>query len=569
MIASFRNRWLRTVMPGMMISLSLYAQEPIPVVDAAAARMTAEAVQTKDQIAELKAQLAEQQRQLEQLRAAMQKQQEAIEKASKQAEDAQGSRVNAPASLGEVASTTPMLPMPAVVVPTANPAGTLGAQTQQQPGKGESPLGFHIGGATFTPLGFVDFISITRSTATGNGIGTSFNSIPFANTAAGGLSEERLSMQNSRIGLRMDSNVGDYKVLGYLETDFLGNAPANLFVSSNSDTLRMRLYFVDVQKGAFELTAGQTWSLMTPNRKAIGVLPADLFYSQDVDTNYQAGLTWARQPGVRFTWNPNDHFHWALALENPEQYIGASGVVGLPSKLAANSGFVAELGNGTATTVPNLFPDVISKIAFDGGRPGHAAHLELGGVFSSYKTFNPLTTGLGAGQHFTQVGGGGMLNFNFELVPGLRILSNNFISDGDGRYIYGLGPDFIIRANGSPSLVHSASTVDGFEYQATPKLLFYTYYGGVYYGRDTAIDSDNKTLIGYGYTGGSTSANRTIQEATFGVQNNFWKSPQYGALMLAFQYSYLTRDPWSVVTVGAPTSAATHMGYVDLRYTLP
>ena len=39
--------------------------------------------------------------------------------------------------------------------------------------------------------------------------------------------------------------------------------------------------------------------------------------------------------------------------------------------------------------------------------------------------------------------------------------------------------------------------------------------------------------------------------------------------MLAFQYSYLTRNPWSITTVGAPTNASTNMGYVNLRYTLP
>jgi hypothetical protein len=116
--------------------------------------------------------------------------------------------------------------------------------------------------------------------------------------------------------------------------------------------------------------------------------------------------------------------------------------------------------------------------------------------------------------------------------------------------------------------VHSASTVDGIEMQITPKALVYAYYGGVYVGKDTALDQDNKTLIGYGVAN-QTSANRAIQEATFGIQNNFWKSPQYGSLMLALQYSYLTRNPWNITTAGAPTSANMNIGFVDLRYTLP
>jgi hypothetical protein len=564
MIASVRNRWTRIGIPGLLISLSVS-----PYLDAQqvaqAQTTTAKVENTTDEIAALKEQLSAQQRQLEQLRVAMQKQQDAIEKATLQIENAQAHRVNTAASLGEVASATGMVPMPAIVVPNINPAGTLSSQTQQQPGKGESPLGIHIGDSVFTPLGFVDFISTTRSTNTGASTGTGFSGIPYANTAAGGLSEERFSMQNSRFGFRVDSHVGDYKVLGYVEADFLGNAPTNLFVTSNSDTLRMRLFFVDIVKDAFEFEAGQTWSLMTPGRKNIGVLPADIFYSQDVDTNYQAGLTWARTPGVRFTWNPSSSFHWAVALENPQQYTGSA--VSLPKGFSGTN----EVDNGSnSVSVPNLFPDVISKVAFDGGRPGHTAHIELAGVLSSYKTFNSATSGPGADTRFTKVGGGGALNFNFEVAPGFRILSNNFVSDGGGRYIANTGaPDFILRADGSISLIHAASTVDGIEFQVNPKLMFYSYYGGTYIGKNSAIDQDGKTTIGYGYNGSSNSNNRTVQEATFGLQNNFWKSPQYGALMLAFQYSYLTRSPWSVITPGAPQNALTHIGFVNLRYTLP
>ena len=562
MIASLRNRWMRIGVPGLLISLSLNAQQPLPLAASAPLTASAEATTTSE-MAVLKEQLSAQQRELEQLRAAMQKQQEAIEKATLQIENAH--HVNTAASLGEVASTTGMAPMPAIAVPTVNPAGTLSGQLDQ-PGKGgESPLGIRIGGATITPLGFVDFISTTRSTNTGASVNTGFSSIPYSNTAAGGLSEERFSLQNSRFGFRVDSHVGDYKVLGYVETDFIGNAPTNLFITSNSDTLRMRLFFVDIVKDAFEFTAGQTWSLMTPNRKAIGVLPVDIFYSQDIDTNYQAGLTWSRTPGVRFTWNPSDSFHWAVALENPQQYTGSA--VSLPKGFSGTN----EVDTGSnSVSVPNLFPDVISKVALDGGVPGHAAHIELAGVLSTYKTFNSAATGQGADTRFTKVGGGGALNFNFEAAPGLHILSNNFLSEGGGRYIANTGaPDFIIRGDGSISLIHSASTVDGLEYQATPKLMFYSYYGGTYIGRNSAIDQDGKTVIGYGYSGSANSNNRTIQEATFGLQNNFWKSPQYGALMLAFQYSYLTRSPWSVITPGAPQNALTHMGFVDLRYILP
>jgi hypothetical protein len=96
----------------------------------------------------------------------------------------------------------------------ASSAHTVTAQTDQG---NESPLFFKIGGAEFTPLGFMDFTSVYRSTDVGSGIGTNFNSIPFNGLSpVGPLSELRFSAQNSRVGIRVDASPGDFKVRGYL-----------------------------------------------------------------------------------------------------------------------------------------------------------------------------------------------------------------------------------------------------------------------------------------------------------------------------------------------------------------
>src|SRR5882724_9224895 len=63
--------------------------------------------------------------------------------------------------------------------------------------KKPSPLYFEIGKAKFTPGGFVDFTSITRSANLGSGIATSFGSIPYNNTTPGRLSEFHFSAQYS------------------------------------------------------------------------------------------------------------------------------------------------------------------------------------------------------------------------------------------------------------------------------------------------------------------------------------------------------------------------------------
>jgi hypothetical protein len=168
--------------------------------------------------------------------------------------------------------------------------------------------------------------------------------------------------------------------------------------------------------------------------------------------------------------------------------------------------------------------------------------------------------------NFSKEGGGGFLNLHVEIFKGLRLLTNNFWSDGGGRYIFGQAPDLVANANGSITPLHSSSTVSGFEYTNKNTLIF-AYYGGIMIGRDPVIDTTGK-LVGYGYTGSSSSQNRTIQEATFGFNQAIWKHPKYGALNLIGQYSYLTRDPWYVAT-GQPANATMNMVFIDLRYTLP
>jgi hypothetical protein len=82
------------------------------------------------------------------------------------------------------------------------------------------------------------------------------------------------------------------------------------------------------------------------------------------------------------------------------------------------------------------------------------------------------------------------------------------------------------------------------------------------------VAPDGSTLFGYGFSGSANSQNRSVQEATIGFTNTFWKDAKYGALQLMGQYSYFTRNPWFVAS-GAPKN--THMNEVrmNLRYALP
>jgi hypothetical protein len=525
---------------------------------------------TNPEIEKLKAQLAAQQEQIDQLRRMLEEEKKVLEQAS---------RPQLP-NVGQVASTTPIVPAgeaaPALqsglhgeteVAPALHP-GLSGALRPQEVGEEPaSPLQLRIGTASFTPVGFVDATAVFRTRDIGSSIGTNFGSTPYSNvnTGLGKVSEFRLSAQNSRIGLRVDAAVHGVKVLGYLESDFLGIQATNAGVSTHSDSLRMRLYWVDLRSGGWEILGGQSWSMLTPGRKGISPLPADIFYSQDMDTNYQVGIPWSRAPQFRAVYHASDAVTLGFAMEQSEQYGGGSGgggAVTLPAGLSALANTQINVGAATYTT-PNLHPDFQAKVAFDPVVNGKLMHIEFAGFLTSFKTANPTTL-----KTYTSQGGGGEANFNLELVKGLHLIVNTFLSDGGGRYLFGQSPDLTLRADASPSALHSKATADGLEYQFHNTVLF-AYYGGIYIGKDVIIDTANKNaLVGYGYKGSPNSQNRTIQEGTVGFNSTFWKNPKYGALNFIFQYSYLFRNPWSPPANGQ-RSANNNMIWADLRYTIP
>jgi hypothetical protein len=520
-----------------------------------------QAIQSQqEQLQLLKEELAKRDRQIDEAR-------EAAAAANARAAEASTKATEAVNTTAEVRTTAATLNSTVSDLKASNEALKVAVATEQVEAnkvtEETSPLQLRVGSAYITPVGFMDFTGVWRSHDGGSGIGTNFAGIPYGNNVfQNNLSEFRFSMQNSRIGFRVDAQVKGAHVIGYMESDYLGNNPGNVAVSSNSNTLRSRLYWVDIQKDKWEVLSGQTWSLITPGRTGISPLPGNLFYTQNIDVNYQLGLVWGRIPEFRFVYHPSSKAAFAVALDAPEQYVGGSAggsTVTFPAALTSTYPG-GQLNNGSTTlAVPNRAPDVIAKLALD---PVSKFHFEVGGLLREFQLFNPSTT-----THFSATGGAGFVNLNFELFKGFRVLTNNFWSDGGGRYIFGQAPDLIAHADGSPSLIHTGSTVTGIEY-TNKNTLLYSYYGGLYVERNAAFDANGTTRIGYGYPGSPSGQNRSVQEGTLGFAQTFWKDPKYGALTFMGQYSYLTRDPWSVAT-GQPKNAHLSMVFLNLRYTLP
>jgi hypothetical protein len=550
---------------AILLGTALPGQTPAP-----------QPAQANSDVATLKAQLAEQQKQIDQLKLAIEDQKKLIERATSGvlAQPGQDSfALPRNRALGDVASATPIIPSIAPVVApalsagqkTGNPANPCEAVPD-----GQSPAFIRLGSTCLVPIGFMDLTSVWRDKNAGSSLGSNFGSIPFNNAVNGKLSEFRFTPQNSRIGFRFDGDWKGTHFIGYNEFDFLGTGGnTNYTVTNGAFVPRLRLYWVDVRKGQWEFLAGQSWSMLTPNRKGISALPGDLFYSQVIDVNYMAGLTWTRQPGMRILYHPSSKVTFGFSAENPDQYIGGSaGGSGITLPAAYTGLASTQLDNspniGTANTVlavPTVHPDFIVKAAFD---PTSRFHFEVTGIERTFKILN--TANLALGQTDTKAGGGVQVGLNGEIFKNFRLISTNYWSDGGGRYLFGQAPDLIVRPDATISLVHSGGTVDGFEARVK-NWLFYGYYGGIYIGRDVTIDAGNKP-VGYGYTGSPNSQNRAIQEITFGFNQTIWASPRYGAVNLMGQYEWLNRDPW-FVAAGNPKATHDNTIYINLRYTLP
>ena len=438
--------------------------------------------------------------------------------------------------------------------------------TQEVEKPKESPLSFRIGGTEFTPGGFVDFENIFRSTNTGGSSATTFGAIPFSNTVAGHLTEYRITGQYSRYNLKVSGKYGANNVVGYLEGDFNGNDATNVFVTSNSHTNRIRLYWLDLKRGKWEFLAGQSWGLETPNRKGLSPNPADLMLTIGEDANVHVGVPYTRAGLFRAVLHPNDNFAWGVEVQNPQQFIGAGEVV---FPFAFNAQLGTQFDTGATPGTPNAFPDIITKMAWDTGKE-RGIHLELGAMMTSAK-FTVLPVGGTNFSNHSKIGGGVLGGVNVSLAKSFRVIGHGMWGNGIGRYMIGSGPNAIVfpvatgpgAFDANLSLVHSGSAIVGAETTAGKSQFGFQ--------RNFAPDPTNPVpgrFVGFGAVNSPNSANRSIQEGSIEWTQTFWRNPQYGAILMVTQASYLTRSPW-FVAAGAPKNAHLGMGYLSIRYVLP
>jgi hypothetical protein len=507
--------------------------------------------------------------------AAQQREIEALKAQSKNAVIGAGSSEPFPSrSNGDAGKSAAPVPESTVAPANANIQPQSSAQQLQSQDNSEPvPLGsFRIGDAILELGGFVDLENIYRTTNTQSNIATNLGGFPYNNTPQGNISEFRTTAQFSRLNFKIQDTFKGNHITGFVEGDFSGNDSPGVYQSVNQHTNRMRLYFMDLNRGKWEILGGQTWSWLTPNREGIGPMPSDLAITYNEDQNLGVGVPYTRAAEFRVAYHPNEHWAFGVGIENPNQFIGS--FVALP---AAFTAIGTQFDNGAQAGAANAFPDILSKITYDNRFAGSHFHAEVTGLFTgAHATVVPLDSTLFHTQ--TTVGGGGEVATNYELIRDkLVFLANAFWSDGGAHYLVATGPELVVRPNDlgtnvSLSMVHAGAGSAGFEWRATSKQAFAVYYGADYYGRNFFLDTTNLknpgTIIGYGGPGSPNTNNRAIQQVTFDWLQTFWKHPRYGALQTYVQYSYLTRDPWFVAP-DAPKNAHLNMVYGGFRYVLP
>ncbi len=421
-------------------------------------------------------------------------------------------------------------------------ATTISATKTELTDKIDSPMAIHYKGITITPVAFFAAEGVFRQRSVNSDVNTPLNSIPLPSANQGHVSELNFTGRQSRLGGLFEGNAGNYKLSGYFEADFLGTGTSSNNNQSNSYVLRQRQIWGKVEtNGGFAMTGGQTWSLVTENRRSTDTRTE--IQPQTVDAQYLVGYSWERQPGFRIQQKFGDlksgMFTAAMSLEQaqitgftaagtiPNQYFfGGLGQNGGLYNAAASTASGATTCTASSATPPvitctttvttgnitsyanNVAPDVIVKFAYD--RP--LVHFELGGLARFMRDeYYPVTAYGGTAaaptysyaaantvplQNHTSSAGGIFGSARVYLQKYAEVAVQAMAGQGVGRYGSAQLADATLRPNETLEPIHNYHGLFSLETHPTPKLDVYAYYGGEYAQR-TVYTTPQGALIGY------------------------------------------------------------------------
>jgi hypothetical protein len=489
----------------------------------------------QEQLQMLKEELAKRDRQIEEAR-------EAAATANSRATEANVKANEAAATSAEVKTTTTALNSSVASLASSNAATVNAAAVatgDQKPAEEKGPTTIRFKGVNIIPGGFIAAETVNRQRAESADINTPFNAIPYGGNAVGKMSEMSLTGRQSRLSLMVDSKVGDTKLAGYYEADWLGTGVTSNNRQSNSYVFRQRqLWGRAVLANGWSFSGGQMWSLATENRKGIANLQE--WIPLVIDPQYVVGFTWQRAYGFRVAKNFNDKFAIGVSVEGPQAtltahgnstYTSASGAVNTNTFVFAPGAGGGLLNFSDTTGYPvNKTPDFVFKAALD---PGWG-HYEVFGILSTFQnrvypcavvslqatdiaktttvnvtsngttytgTYNPNvfasgsnplvnasctnTTPSAAGATTnSRTGGGGGASADLPLFhKKLDVGAKGFYGVGTGRFGSAQLADATLHPDGTLALIHGGHWLGRLEWHVTPKLDIYGYVGGEYNAR--------------------------------------------------------------------------------------
>ncbi|MAP94731.1 MAG: hypothetical protein CMK07_07250 [Ponticaulis sp.] len=205
--------------------------------------------------------------------------------------------------------------------------------SETAPASSPAGEGFVVGGTTLKFGGYVDFDGHVTNLSDGaigsSSIGRDFYIPGLIGIGGSETTTTDFTAQASRITLDGSRMVGDKKVTGYFEMDFLGSLQGDERVSS-SFSPRLRRAYLDYNGWR----VGQEWSTFQ-NTSAI---PESASFLASSD-----GMIFMRQAQIRYTNGP-----WQFALEN-------------------GNATITPVGGGRIEADANLVPDVVGRYNFTGG----------------------------------------------------------------------------------------------------------------------------------------------------------------------------------------------------------
>jgi hypothetical protein len=520
----------------------------------------------QEQLSLLKEELAKRDRQIDEAR-------EAAAAANARATEASSKATEAVNSGAEVKTTTSTLNNTVTDLAASNAALKTTVATQQAEEKKaseEGPSAIRYKGVTITPGGFIAAETVFRNRATSGDINTPFTGIPFAAADLAHVTENAFTARQSRLTMLVQSKVGSAALTGYVEGDFLGAGTTSNNRQSNSYVFRQRQLFAQAAfENGWSITGGQMWTLATENKKGIQNRGEDL--PLQIDPQYVAGFTWARQYGLRVVKDFGGKFALGVSVEGPQATIGGRGFSAVTTiNSAAAPATIITSGATTATTwnfflnapgaggglynafdgtgyTTNKAPDVIFKAAAD---PGFG-HYEVFGILSifrdrvypcgvvgttladtvpgtatltgnclsatptavsSFGAFNSGKTGGGFGASALWSVANKKLDFGVKGVAG----------DGIGRYGSAQLADATARPDGTLALIRTAHGLGRVELHPTPKLDLYAYYGLEYawragYGGYDSVTITKTAAIPATATSTAIPATTTTKISTTGI----------------------------------------------------